>query len=134
MGTHILAHQDFPETQTETYKEKMAFLFFDEGLAHFLAMNQDAKVYNWTSEENLQRKRKALQQFSEALQEEDNKIQNHLLIAACSGSFWNKFACIAGMFQWADIYLKSGIAGLTQAYHAGWRAFAETEQDESVKI
>jgi hypothetical protein len=93
-------------------------MLFDEGLAHFLATTKQMN-----NPELLNRKKDALQSYQQALQEQDPDRQHTLLVNACSGSYWDKFACIAGMFLWADIYSHSGINGVIAAYKEGWRRF-----------
>lgn len=115
---HLLLHQDYPSTNAKTYLEKMRYMLFDEGLAHFLATTKQL-----SNSELLERKKDALQSYRHALQEQDPEQQQTLLIRACSGPYWNKFACIAGMFLWADISSSSGIGGVIDAYKEGWHRF-----------
>ncbi|MCQ2009815.1 MULTISPECIES: hypothetical protein [Sporolactobacillus] len=117
---HFLLHQDYPSTNAKTYLEKLGYMLFDEGLAHFLAQNKQLN-----NPELLKRKKDALQSYQQALSEQDFKQQQALLIRACSVPYWNKFACIAGMFLWADIYSNSGINGVIAAYKEGWRQFGQ---------
>jgi hypothetical protein len=101
---HFLLHQDYPSTSAKTYLEKLSYMLFDEGLAHFLAQNKQLN-----NPELLNRKNDAFTLYRQALHEQDPDRQQTLLVNACSGLYWDKFACIAGMFLWADIYSHSGI-------------------------
>ncbi|MDF2910752.1 MAG: hypothetical protein K0Q56_1633 [Sporolactobacillus laevolacticus] len=121
---HLLLHQDYPESEANTYREKLSYLLFDEGLAHFLAMDEQVNNYDWTSSETLERKDKAFHDFSEAYKEENPDQQKQNLINACAGAFWDKFACIAGMFRFAEIYQMNRRAGIKYAYQKGWIDFS----------
>ncbi|MCL1631505.1 hypothetical protein M3N64_06020 [Sporolactobacillus sp. CPB3-1] len=115
---HILLHQDYVPSAAETYKEKLLYMRFDEGLAHFLATNKKL-----SQAELACNKEKAKQLFQQALHEREPKKQDILLRRACSGPYWKKFACITGMFEWADLYAASGINGMLSAYQRGWQLF-----------
>ncbi|MFT8363063.1 MAG: hypothetical protein ABF608_07745 [Sporolactobacillus sp.] len=115
---HSLLHMDYPENQPVTYREKLIYMRFDEGLAHFLAARDD-----WQNVQNQGRRLYADDAFLKAIRENDPARQGHLLIRACTGSYWEKFACISGLFQWADVYDKFGENGVTRAYRNGWRLF-----------
>lgn len=120
---HILLHQDYPENRAAPYQEKMDFLLFDEGLAHFLSMDERINHYDWNSAESITRKKKSFRSFTEAFEEQDEDKQNIMLKEACTGHFWDKFACIAGMFLWAAVYSVSGIHGVKRTYASGWKKF-----------
>ncbi|MCO7126459.1 hypothetical protein NIE88_11840 [Sporolactobacillus shoreicorticis] len=117
---HILLHQDYPASHAKPYIEKLSYMLFDEGLAHFLATSEPLN-----NPELLHYKKSTFRTYQQAFSEQDSKQQQALLIRACSGPYWNKFACIAGMFLWADIYSSSGIKGACTAYTNGWREFSK---------
>ncbi|MET1249982.1 hypothetical protein ABWW58_14475 [Sporolactobacillus sp. STCC-11] len=115
---HLLLHQDYPTTYAKTSIEKLSYMLFDEGLAHTLATTRQL-----SNPELLDRKEDALHSYRQALHEQDPDRQHSLLINACSGPYWNKFACVAGMFLWADLYSHSGLNGVIAAYKEGWQDF-----------
>ncbi|TGA97688.1 hypothetical protein E4665_11335 [Sporolactobacillus shoreae] len=123
---HILLHQDYPENSAASYKDKMKFLLFDEGLAHFLALSEDVEQYDWNNKESMARKKESFHIFNEVIQEQDKNRQKIFLRNACSGHFWEKFACITGMFLWSDTYASSGIKGVKTVYEKGWKNFSNT--------
>lgn len=117
---HLLLHQDYPASNAKIYLEKLSYMLFDEGLAHFLAQNKQLN-----NPKLLDYKNDAFQSYRQAWQEHDRDQQHTLLVSACSGPYWDKFACIAGMFLWTDIYSSSGIIGVHTAYKEGWRRFSQ---------
>lgn len=123
--THMLLHQDFPESEARTYQDKMDFLLYDEGLAHFLAINENVNHYDWNGSASQGRRRKAFHDFILAYKEEDPFRQKQKLTDGCTGSSWKKFACIAGMFLFADVYLSDRAQGLRRLYEQGWYGFSK---------
>jgi hypothetical protein len=125
---HLLLHQDYSESDVETYQQKLDFLLFDEGLAHFLSMDEHVDQYQWNGIRASERRKAAFHDFAAAYTEERPLQQRQNLIKACAGSFWGKFACIAGMFLFAYIYKKKGVSGLCGVYHQGWKNFSKRMQ------
>lgn len=130
--THELAHVYIEKTYSQpksnaSFYDKLCYMVFNEGLAHFLSFKEDVMKVNWYSEEKEEKRRKAYDTFLYAVRQ-DHENEDEVLIKADSGSFWDKFGAIAGLFAVVD-YLKdfnNDENSLIRLYKEGPKAFANT--------
>jgi hypothetical protein len=99
--THICIHEDFPVKVDASYREKLEHITFDEGIAHLLALNNSILSYDYSnmSEKHYQ---DSMDKLREALQETNPDKQLNYLEDANCGSYWEKFAAIAGKLYFAS--------------------------------
>ncbi len=102
---HILIEQRYPYLDSVSIYETFIQMVFDEGIAHFISYTDDVSTFNWESAEMKQRCQTAYEQTNNYLKN-PHHILKQTLIEANSGTFWEKFASIAGMFAVKDYYNK----------------------------
>ncbi|MPQ45066.1 hypothetical protein [Clostridium tarantellae] len=109
---HICIHRDYPVAKVG-YKNKLIYITFDEGFAHFLSFTNNIDTYNFNDiiqlhyENSVKKLRIAL--F------ETNRLKQEKYLEECDcGYYWNKFAAISG-----KLYLASNINCLHDIYNQG---------------
>lgn len=119
MITHEFAHQcinqNYKEPIGESYTQKLAYIVFNEGIAHLLAYRQNIEQIDWQDEVYIKHYESAISQLQEALLEKEEEEQTNYLIKADTGTYWSKFGAIAG-----KIYFANNMEKLTSLYHAGY--------------
>jgi hypothetical protein len=115
--THALLEPFLKGLESGSPLKSLEKIVFDEGMAHFLGFPGDRftlleRYYEkWLqSEADL----KNAQEILGSIQVTDAEKED-LLLRSNTGSFWNKFGAISGMFRFAKIYSLSGSAGLADA-------------------
>lgn len=119
---HTCLHRDYPvPPETAAYHDRLQYLCFDEGLAHFLSFQEDIAAVNWNGDAFPQRRAGARARLQEAVRCDTGERQAAFLEQADTGaSFWEKFGAIAGMFAWADAFGADAMAAL---YRRGPQGF-----------
>ena len=99
---HILMHKRWPVLAQEVpYRRQLQSFCFDEGFAHLLACGEKIASFDfggWVA----QHWEPSLQKLREALACTDPQEQQEWLCRAVAGSYWEKFACIAGKLYLAQ--------------------------------
>ena len=109
---HICIHHDKP-TPRAGYQETLAYITFDEGFAHLLGLADYVESYDF-SEMIKTHYAEAFSNLKSAWHEKDQHKQQELIISANTGSYWNKFAAIAG-----KLFLAQHFDELKTIYSAG---------------
>ena len=103
---HALISMKYPYHEKLTKLQLLKQLIFDEGIAHFLSYQEDVLALDWHTDEMNKRKEAAYKKVSYYLNHiEEFSLEK--LKQANSGSFWDKFASIAGMFAMVE-YTENG--------------------------
>lgn len=109
--THEVAHAlvclKYPYSDKLSKVQLLKQLTFDEGIAHFLSYQEDVLKVDWHSEEMEKRKASAYSKLNYFLEHVDD-FSLELMKQSNSGSFWDKFASISGMFAIIEYYEKGG--------------------------
>lgn len=115
--THALLEPFLKGLDVSSSLKNLEKIVFDEGMAHFLGFPGDRftlleKYYEkWIqSEEALKNAQATLALIQTTVAEKED-----VLLRSNTGSFWNKYGAISGMFRFAKIYSSSGSVGLTNA-------------------
>ncbi len=113
--THFLLRQ-LNQPDPHTPLERLQDITFNEGLAHFTGRPGNPLSILNTHKAERQVAEKALANAITVLSSggASSKEAEVLLRRANTGSYWDKFAAIAGMFQVADIYRDKGTAGVRE--------------------
>jgi hypothetical protein len=116
--THaLLAEPLKTHEEMEAYSEALEKIVIDEGIAHFIGFPGDrADILEkhsdkWPASEALLKK--AEQRLAASYVDEDEK--EDLLFKSNTGTYWEKFGAISGMFRAAQVYKSSGAAGIVEA-------------------
>lgn len=120
---HFCIHQAFPYDQINRFADMMRYLSFDEGLATYLSWGEDASHYQLNTEKYEEYRKHAFIMMKMALIEKDAQNQQSAIQIATSGSFWERFPTISGLFLWDILYREHGIDAFHQIYLAGWEGF-----------
>lgn len=109
--THEVAHLENRKRfkaplPSDHWQKHLAFLALDEGIAHFLSVRENVTDIDWNSEKLLQHKANAYKAFRKEAQLQSDLSLNERLEKANSGSFWDKYGAIAGMFAISDFIIK----------------------------
>ena len=97
-----------------------------EGLATYLAWNENAADYRFYTDRYEQKKEQAFGLLYHAFQIEDAKVQEQILSAPADIPFWNQFWVSASLFYLDDLYRSTGSDGLQSFCTQGGRHFVET--------
>lgn len=93
--THQCINQIYPCSKEMTYEEKLNYIVFNEGMAHFLAFKSSIHI-DWESELYRIHYENVKSLLMKALQATSKDKQLEWLERADTGSYWNKFGAIAG--------------------------------------
>lgn len=110
--THELAHlfikKDYlSQVFSNNYKEKLKFIVFDEGFAHFLSLSEN--VFDFDFSKYTDKRNNAYHNLKEAYDNNDEKMQRIYLDEANTGAYyWDKFGAISGMFAISEYIGKNG--------------------------
>lgn len=109
----LITHEAAHFVLLKTYKEpsskaslydKLAFLVFNEGIAHILGYCEGVLEVDWYSKEMKERREKAYSTLLSKLNNPDNEDEAQILEKADSGRYFDKFGSIAGLFAIVDYY------------------------------
>ncbi len=89
-------------------------------LTKLLLMDEKGKMNTEKYEEY---RKHAFIMMKMALIEKDAQNQQSAIQIATSGSFWERFPTISGLFLWDILYREHGIDAFHQIYLAGWEGF-----------
>lgn len=94
--THVYLHHDYPAGDyTDNLKNQLKYIVFNEGFAHYLSISDNVLEYNFA--EHRDKWKNADAKLKESLK--SNIInRDKVLFEANTGSFWDKFGAISGMF------------------------------------
>ena len=120
---HFCIHHAFPYDSISTFSDMIRYMSFDEGLATYLSWGEDASKYQLNDEKYHEYRKHAFIMMKMALVEKEEENQRAALQIATSGSFWERFPAISGLFLWEILYREHGIDALHQIYLEGWTAF-----------
>lgn len=109
-----------------SYHERLDHLCFVEGLATYLAWNENAADYRFYTDRYEQKKEQAFGLLYHAFQIDDAKVQEQILSAPSDIPFWNQFWVSASLFYLDDLYRSTGSDGLQSFCTQGGRHFVET--------
>lgn len=120
--SHVLlaeAALKMPDTQNPL--EILERLVFDEGIAHFIGFPGDREKLLTDYKEKWPRAEAGLKEAIAKLSnlQISKKEKEEILTCANTGSFWDKYASIAGLFRAANIYRTKGAPGLVDCIKGG---------------
>lgn len=131
--THELCHICIGETVTgidydtfsDCYLTNLDANTFHEGFAHLVSFeDKDISSINWKEERWNKVKEAAKVKMKEALKATDKHEQEKYLQDAIYGNYYDKFACMSGMFYLVDCWQKNGIQGLRTVFREGYAGFS----------
>jgi hypothetical protein len=109
--THELAHvmtgRNYAYRDGMTKAQLLKQLAFDEGIAHFLSYEEGVLNLDWEQPLMKERRRQVYVRFNEFFWQPE-EIDFAQLKLANTGSFWQKFASISGMFALIQFYQGGG--------------------------
>lgn len=108
--THEVAHIENRKwlkmpSPMASWAAHLAFLTLDEGLAHFLSLRENVTAIDWHGETLRQRKKDVYETYFIEAHTQSELPLSKRLEAASSGSFWQKYAAIAGLFALVDFVI-----------------------------
>lgn len=113
----LLAEPLKAHEELESYSEALEKIVIDEGIAHFIGFPGDrADILEkhsdkWPTSEALLKK--AEQKLAASYVDEDEK--EDLLFKSNTGTYWEKFGAISGLFRAAQIYKSKGPVAIVEA-------------------
>lgn len=127
---HVCINELIPEISeaiiSNDYLTNLDANTFHEGFAHLVSYNdKEIDEVDWNSKQMLLYKTNSINIMIEALEENDPIKQKNYLYKAIYGSYYDKYACMAGMFFLVDVWKKQGIVGLEEVFNQGYIGFAE---------
>ncbi len=122
------------ETDSESADHIMCIdaMAFNEGFAHLVSYNYTPidKV-DWESETLRNVYKKSIARLKLALAETDPPRQQQYLLDAVCGSYYDKYACMAGMLFLAKRWREGGIPALVDEFERGYHGFAQNIVDNT---
>lgn len=131
--THELCHVCIGETvpgidddlSSERYLDSLDANTFHEGFAHLVSFKaKEINAVDWNGEKLIQVAENCVTTMRRALAEQSPERQRQYLHDAIYGAYFDKFACMAGMFHLARRWQSGGIAALAEEFRAGYHGFA----------
>lgn len=102
---HINIHKIYPWPSDDFKLDSLLkYITFNEGIAHLLGNEKNVLNLDWYSEEMMDRKSKAYNTLLKYINNNENENRDEILTKATCGRYWDKFACVAGMFALVDYY------------------------------
>ena len=95
--SHVLVSQKYPYSKKVPKIEVLKQLVFDEGIAHFLSYEEDVLSVDWHTDKMNNRRNSVYQKLRYYLTQEE-ALTHEAFRNANTGSFWDKYASISGMF------------------------------------
>ena len=127
---HVCIHRHRPELdaaqETGDYLSRLDAFTFDEGFAHFVSYNdREANQVDWDAPELRAVWTRSAAAMRSARQETQPAQQQEQLHSAVFGSYYDKYACMCGLYYLARCWQEGGSARLAEEFTAGWQGFAE---------
>ncbi|WGS65580.1 hypothetical protein [Marinitoga aeolica] len=97
---HILIHKKYK--WPDKIGKQMKYLFFDEGLAHFLSYSENIEKINWKEKSLLEKKNKSYKILKNEMNV--NKDKEFLIKGITASNYWDKYIAISGMFAISDFF------------------------------
>lgn len=94
---HVLISEKYPYYKHSPKVDVLKQLVFDEGIAHFLSYKEDVLSLDWHTEQMNNRRESVYQKLRYYLTQK-NSLTQEAFLKANTGSFWDKYASISGMF------------------------------------
>jgi len=114
--THVLLHDLIKEPDKSSHVDVLEYITIHEGLAHYIGFFEDRSrlltdffQYWEPSEKKYTESTKQLK-----LKTTPSKIVDKLIYESNTGSYWDKYAAISGMFRIATIHKQQGIKGIIE--------------------
>jgi hypothetical protein len=127
MLDHEIAHHvvaaTWPPAADPGYADRLDRITFDEGIAHLLAMREHPLLAPGAPGRAAHRAEAldALRQAAALTEPAEQAEALHRADAA--DGFWDKYACVAGLFTLLDADLRGGPAAVAALTAGGWRGF-----------
>ena len=116
---HLCLMEEYPPPNPMTYLNDLNYTAFNEGFAYALTYPEDITrfVFDDTLESRFEAAKTTLRL---AVRKTDVTKQAVYLHEADTGSYWDKFAAMAG-----KLYILKNIQNAEKIYRSGWKGFAE---------
>lgn len=126
---HVLIGNKIPEIFKEQdngdYITRLDAGTFNEGFAHLIAHEGKRLEYiDWHSSKLKEVYRVCTAKMKKALDTVDAACQKKWLESAFCGNYYDKYACMCGMFYLEKIWEKEGVIGLKRCLNGGYKNFA----------
>lgn len=128
---HVFMGRRFPDMLVSPeYIDELDAIAFNEGFAHLLSFNaQELDDVDWGEYLN-EYDSISVSKLAVAMAETDESQQELLLQRSCSGPYFEKFACMSGMFYLAKQWQRGGLAALMEECDGGCRGFCRKVVEE----
>ena len=122
---HVCIHRHRPELdaaqETGDYLSRLDAFTFDEGFAHFVSYNdREANQVDWDAPELRAVWTRSAAAMRSARQETQPAQQQEQLHSAVFGSYYDKYACMCGLYYLARCWQGGGSARLAEEFAAAW--------------
>lgn len=99
---------------------------FHEGFAHLVSYDdKDINKVDWNSEKLQQAKYRSIEMMQLAISSSDISKQKEYLYNAVYGDYYDKYACMCGMFYLVDCWKNNNIPGLVEEFKEGYKGFSK---------
>lgn len=131
--THELCHVCISKTIADIdddidngdYISKLDANTFHEGFAHLVSFDdKDIDSVEWDSEKLRQVKSRSIAMMQLAITSTDIIEQKDYLHKAIYGDYYDKYACMCGMFYLVDCWKKNHISGIVDEFKKGYVGFS----------
>lgn len=132
--THELSHvligatiKDIDQdTESSNYITNLDANTFHEGFAHLISYDdKEINEVNWDDKKLQTVKDKSRVRMQSALSATDITQQKNYLYDAIYGNYYDKYACMCGMFYLVDCWKSKGILGLKEEFQKGYHEFSK---------
>lgn len=114
------------DSESAGYITRLDAITFNEGFAHLVSYdNTPIDRVDWESETLMGVYKGSIGRLKLALEEKDSSKQQEYLIDAVRGSYYSKYAGMAGMLFLAERWREGGISALADEFERGYDGFAQ---------
>lgn len=118
---HTIIHKKYGKHNNTSFMERLKYLVFDEGIAHFIGYNGDPLSIDWNNNDFILKKEKAYSTLMQEISNYSFDKEEDILERSNSGRYWDKFGSISGLFSIVDYYYANNkdLSCLSNIYEGG---------------
>lgn len=118
----------YPSRYAKGYCDQLTYQAFSRGMIQYLSWGPDVENYLLHTEKYEPYRNQNLLMLTQALNEEDPRLQQTLLkYAVSNSSFWKQFGTVGGMFVWDSLYRGGGVDAVAFTFKKGWKTFLKAK-------